>query len=134
MRRGSDSIVIAGMENWGSMKRMPRKGDVKKTLAGLSPDSCPFIIMLQHDPSAWDEKILPECQAQLTLSGHTHGGQFELFGWSPASLSYKEGGGWTYKDGRALYVSTGLGALIPFRLGMPGEIVQITLKSSNFEH
>ena len=91
-------------------------------------------IMLQHDPSAWDEKILPECQAQLTLSGHTHGGQFELFGWSPASLSYKEWGGWTYKDGRALYVSTGLGALIPFRLGMPGEIVQITLKSSNFEH
>lgn len=133
VRRGSDSIVIAGMENWGSMKRMPRKGDVKKTLAGLSPDSCPFIIMLQHDPSAWDEKILPECQAQLTLSGHTHGGQFELFGWSPASLSYKEWGGWTYKDGRALYVSTGLGALIPFRLGMPGEIVQITLKSSNFE-
>ena len=126
VRRDSDSIVIAGMENWGSMKRMPRKGDVKKTLAGLS--SRPFIVMLQHDPSAWDEKILPECQAQLTLSGHTHGGQFEFLGWSPASLSYKEWGGWTYKDGRALYVSTGLGALIPFRLNMPGEIVQITLK------
>ena len=126
VRRDSDSIVIAGMENWGSMKRMPRKGDVKKTLAGLS--SQPFIVMLQHDPSAWDEKILPECQAQLTLSGHTHGGQFEFLGWSPASLSYKEWGGWTYKDGRALYVSTGLGALIPFRLNMPGEIVQITLK------
>ena len=136
VRRDSDSIVIAGMENWGSMKRMPRKGDVKKTLAGLPPQlltpslhsSCPFVIMLQHDPSAWDEKILPECQAQLTLSGHTHGGQFEFLGWSPASLSYEEWGGWTYKDGRALYVSTGLGALIPFRLGMPGEIVQITLR------
>ena len=136
IRRDSDSIVIAGMENWGKMKRMPRKGDVKKTLAGLSPQlltpslhsSSPFVIMLQHDPSAWDENILPECQAQLTLSGHTHGGQFEFLGWSPASLSYEEWGGWTYKDGRALYVSTGLGALIPFRLGMPGEIVQITLK------
>ena len=128
IRRDSDSIVIAGMENWGKMKRMPRKGDVKKTLAGLTGEQ-PFIIMLQHDPSAWDEKILPECQAQLTLSGHTHGGQFEFLGWSPASLSYEEWGGWTYKDGRALYVSTGLGALIPFRLGMPGEIVQITLKT-----
>ena len=136
IRRDSDSIVIAGMENWGKMKRMPRKGDVKKTLAGLSSQlltpslhsSSPFVIMLQHDPSAWDEKILPECQAQLTLSGHTHGGQFEFLGWSPASLSYEEWGGWTYKDGRALYVSTGLGALIPFSLGMPGEIVQITLK------
>ena len=128
IRRDSDSIVIAGMENWGKMKRMPRKGDVKKTLAGLTGEQ-PFIIMLQHDPSAWDEKILPECQAQLTLSGHTHGGQFEFLGWSPASLSYEEWGGWTYKNGRALYVSTGLGALIPFRLGMPGEIVQITLKT-----
>ena len=127
VRRDSDSIVIAGMENWGVMKRMPRKGDVKKTLAGIGPQ--PFVIMLQHDPSAWDEKILPECQAQLTLSGHTHGGQFEFLGWSPASFSYKEWGGWTYKDGRALYVSTGLGALIPFRLNMPGEIVLITLKS-----
>ena len=96
IRRDSDSIVIAGMENWGKMKRMPRKGDVKKTLAGLTGEQ-PFIIMLQHDPSAWDEKILPECQAQLTLSGHTHGGQFEFLGWSPASLSYEEWGGWTYK-------------------------------------
>jgi len=83
VRRDSDSIVIAGMENWGNVKRMPRKGDVKKTLAGISQKPTakglqPFIIMLQHDPSAWDEKILPECQAQLTLSGHTHGGQFEF--------------------------------------------------------
>lgn len=128
IRRDSDSIVIAGMENWGKPKRMPRRGDVAKTLAGLSPDSCPFIIMLQHDPTAWEEKILPECEAQLTLSGHTHGGQFKLFGWSPASLSYKEWNDWAYKDDRALFVSTGLGALIPFRLGIQGEIVQITLK------
>lgn len=134
VRRDSDSIVIAGMENWGKVKRMPRKGDVKKTLAGISQQPTangqqPFILMLQHDPTAWEEKILPECEAQLTLSGHTHGGQFKLFGWSPASLSYNEWNDWAYRDDRALFVSTGLGALIPFRLGMPGEIVQITLKS-----
>lgn len=135
IRRDSDSIVIAGMENWGKPKRMPRRGDVAKTLAGLSPDSCllspdssPFILMLQHDPTAWREKILPQCQPQLTLSGHTHGGQFQLFGWSPAALSYEVWGGWTYEGRCALFVSTGLGALIPFRLGIPGEIVQITLK------
>ena len=33
-----------------------------------------------------------------------------------------------YEGRRALYVSTGLGALIPFRLGQPGEIVVVTLK------
>ena len=128
--RDSDSIAIAGMENWGKVKRMPRRGDVKKTLAqpsALSPQT--FTVMLSHDPTAWREKILPECKAQLTLSGHTHGGQIELFGWSPVSLNYREWGG-LYKEGScALYVSTGLGALIPFRLGLPGEIVVITLRA-----
>ena len=148
IRRDSDSIVIAGMENWGITKRMPRKGDVNKTLSGLGHPSLllppkgrsvarigeglgerlPFIVMLQHDPTCWREKILPECKAQLTLSGHTHGGQISLLGWSPVSMSYKEWGGMTYEGSRAIYVSTGLGALIPFRLGLPGEIVVITLK------
>lgn len=137
IRRDSDSIVIAGMENWGTVKRMPRKGDVRKTLAGIETannqppkanSQQPFIVMLQHDPSCWREKILPECKAQLTLSGHTHGGQLSLFGWSPVSLSYSEWGGMTYEGSRAIFVSTGLGGLIPFRLGLPGEIVVITLK------
>jgi Predicted phosphohydrolases len=133
IRRDSDSIVIAGMENWGTVKRMPRRGDVKKTLSQShssfhTPHST-FIIMLQHDPTAWREKILPECNAQLTLSGHTHGGQVSLFGWSPATLSYQDYEGMVYEGSRALYVSTGLGALIPFRLSLPGEIVVITLRS-----
>ena len=127
IRRDSDSIVIAGMENWGTLKRMPRLGDVKKTMAGVSPSS--FVLMLQHDPTAWRKKILPECHAQLTLSGHTHGGQFSIFGWSPASFTYDVWGESAYEGDRAIYVSTGLGALIPFRLNMPGEIVVITLKS-----
>ncbi len=126
IRRDSDSIVIAGMENWGKMKRMPRRGDVKKSLTGISDSA--FVVMMQHDPTCWREKILPECKAQLTLSGHTHGGQVSLLGLSPASLSYDEWGGVYEQDGRTLIVSTGLGALIPFRLGMPGEIVVITLR------
>ena len=126
IRRDSDSIVIAGMENWGNLKRMPRRGDVKKTMEGVSPSS--FVVMLQHDPTAWRNKIVPECHAQLTLSGHTHGGQFSLFGWSPASFTYDVWGGWDHEGERAMFVSTGLGALIPFRLNMPGEIVVMTLK------
>lgn len=135
VRRDSDSIVIAGMENWGKVKRMPRRGDVGKTLAGLgmgqsaAGSHSPFIVMLQHDPSAWREKILPECHAQLTLSGHTHGGQFSVLGWSPVALTTPEWGGFYYEGDRALFVSVGVGGLIPFRLNMPGEIVVITLKS-----
>lgn len=126
----SDSIVLAGMENWGKAERMPRRGDVKKALStpsSLTTNS--FTIICQHDPSCWREKILPECDAQLTLSGHTHGGQFSLFGWSPAAFSYSEWEGMTYEGSRAIYVSTGAGSLIPFRLNQPREIVVITLKS-----
>jgi hypothetical protein len=127
IRRGADSICLAGMENWGKAERMPHDGDVHKTMAGV-PSSL-FTIMLQHDPTAWREKILPECHAQLTLSGHTHGGQMALFGITPVSLSYSEWGGGYREGSRTLFVSTGLGGLIPFRIGLPGEIVVITLKS-----
>ena len=127
--RGSDSICLAGMENRGMLKRMPQYGDVHETLEGVADSA--FVVMLQHDPSSWRETILPDSHAQLTLSGHTHGGQMLLFGWSPVELNNTEWRGMTYEGSRAIYVSTGVGALIPFRLNMPGEIVVITLKKSS---
>ena len=129
IHRDSDSIVVAGMENWGLAERMPKNGDVKKTLnSQFSTLNSQFILMLQHDPTCWREKILPECNAQLTLSGHTHGGQFSLFGWSPVAMSYRDWYGMAYEGSRALYVSSGAGSLIPFRLNQPREIVVITLR------
>lgn len=125
IRRGGDSIVIGGMENYGVSKRMPRRGDVKKTLSGVTDSA--FVVMLQHDPTCWRAKILPESHAQLTLSGHTHAMQFELFGWSPAALAYSEWGGLYTEGERAINVSTGLGGFLPFRFGVPGEVVVITL-------
>lgn len=127
IRRGADSIVIAGMENDGDGKKFPQNGDVDKTLHGVSDSA--FVVMLEHDPSAWRRKILPQSNARLTLSGHTHAMQFELFGWSPASLVYREWGGMFFEGDRAINVSTGLGGFIPFRFGVPGEIVVITLRS-----
>jgi predicted MPP superfamily phosphohydrolase len=87
IRRGNDSIVIAGMENEGQ-KHFPRKGDIKKTMKGIGKDA--FVIMLQHDPTAWKTEILPQTNAQLTVSGHTHGGQVSLFGLHAAEFSYDE--------------------------------------------
>lgn len=125
IRRGRDSIVVAGMENLGLSGRAPKRGDVKKTLRGVSDSA--FVVMLEHDPTAWDTKILPQSHAQLTLSGHTHAMQFELLGWSPAAWIYKEWGGLYYHGDRAINVSTGLGGFVPFRFGVPGEVVVITL-------
>ena len=125
IRRGADSIVIAGMENYGLSQRSPRYGNVKTTLQGVNDSS--FVVMLQHDPTAWRSQILPKSKAQLTLSGHTHAMQFALFGWSPAAWVYQEWGGMFQQDGRAIQVSTGLGGFVPFRFGVPGEIVVVTL-------
>ena len=124
--RANDSIVIAGMDNDGDGVHFPQKGKVTTTLKGV--DSKAFVIMLQHDPTAWRRKILPESNAQLTLSGHTHAMQFAIFGWSPIRLIYSEWGGMFYEGSRAINVSTGMGGFIPFRFGVPGEIVVITLK------
>ena len=124
IRRGKDSLVIAGEENDG-LPPFPDRGDINKTLEGISPSA--YVVMLQHDPSAWRRSILPKSHVQLTLSGHTHGGQIQLFGLRPTMLTSKEDYG-LYLDGnRALYVSAGIGGLIPFRFGIPGEIAVITL-------
>ena len=122
--RGKDSIVIAGSENDGKPP-FPEKADYKKTMKGISKDA--FVIMLQHDPSAWEGNVLTKTNAELTLSGHTHGMQFKAFGWSPASMAYDEWGGLYYKGDRAIYVSTGIGGVVPFRLGLKPEIAVITL-------
>jgi len=127
IRRDSSNIVIAGMQNDGEPGgRFPQLGDINSALSGISRNE--FVIMLEHDPSAWKRKILTHSHVQLTLSGHTHGGQFALFGLTPASFIYKESNG-LYKVGeRALYVSKGVGGVVPFRFGTTPEIVVITLK------
>ena len=127
IERGKSQIVIAGMENDGDGKHFPQKGDIKKALKGVGDRD--FILMLEHDPSSWRRKILPDGRAQLTLSGHTHKMQFALFGWCPLSVTGKEVNGWYTEDSQSLFVSAGLGGLIPFRFGAPGEIVVITLKT-----
>ena len=121
-------IVIAGMENDGNGKKFPRKGDISKTLEEVSDSD--FILMLEHDPYSWRHRILPESHAQLTLSGHTHGMQFNILGWCPLSLTGQDYNGWYQEGKQSLFVTAGLGGLIPFRFGATGEIVVITLKSN----
>lgn len=126
LRRGADSLVVAGTEDDGRLP-FPCLADYAKTLDGVGDDA--FIVMLQHDPSAWRRSILPSTKAQLTLSGHTHGGQIRLFGFSPTNLFGKEDNGIYAEDGRVMFVSTGVGGFVPFRFGVMPEVVEITLKA-----
>jgi predicted MPP superfamily phosphohydrolase len=125
IRRGKSEITIAGMEDDSNRRGYPYHGDVKKAIGNAKG----FIIMLQHDPAIWRVMILPDKRAQLTLSGHTHNMQFSLFGWSPMSLRCKENYGWFKEGNQSLFVTAGLGGLIPWRFGATGEIVVLELKS-----
>lgn len=126
IERGKGHIILAGMENDGDGKHFPQKGDINKTLENVKDSD--FVLMLEHDPSSWRRKILPDGRAQLTLSGHTHAMQFNILGWCPMSLLGKEFWGWYEEGDQKLFVTAGLGGLIPFRFGATGEIVVLTLK------
>lgn len=119
-----DSILLVGLENDGEP---PFQSLADYSIASLQ-DNTSFTIILQHDPSAWRRHILKKSRAELTLSGHTHGGQF---GWGDIRLTRlrtNEDKGLFQEGDRYLYVTSGAGALIPIRLGIPNEIIVITLR------
>jgi len=122
---------LAGLGHQITFVRSPYGGrrpiaDLDATLAALGTDEP--AILLAHEP-----KIFAGLTDRfaLTRSGHTHGGQVRLFGWSPVSAdSYgnRYAYGHVVEDGRHLIVSGGLGlSKLPVRLGVPPEIVLIEL-------
>lgn len=125
VRRGNDSIVVAGTEN-GGRKPSPDLADIGKSLEGTGK-GC-FVVMLQHDPAVWKEKIVPDGRAQLTLSGHTHAGQVSLFGLRPTMLVGNEDYGLYRQGAQQLYVTSGIGGLLAMRFGSTAEIVVVTLR------
>ena len=125
IHRGKDSIVVVGTENDGRPP-FPQKADLRKALRGIE-DAGVFKILLQHDPSSWDRHVLPQSNIQLTLCGHTHAGQLSIFGWRPTELRYKQDYGLYRQGDRYLYVTAGIGGVVPFRLGSSAEIAVITL-------
>jgi hypothetical protein len=96
--------------------------------ASISRDKEAMIVMA-HEPD-----ILPEISkynADLMLSGHTHGGQIRIPFLRPAFLPeygrrYVEG--WFEYGPTHLYVNRGIGAIgLPMRLNCPPEITVFTL-------
>ena len=135
IKSGSDSINIIGVENWGATRRFQRYGDIMKAERGINK-SC-FSILLSHDPSYWDSIICPQHpEIDLTLSGHTHGGQFGIetgsIRWSILSSFNQLWGGFYMKNkagfNSALYVNRGLGTVgYAGRVGIRPEITLIIL-------
>lgn len=124
LQRDGASIELVGVENI-SRPPFPDYGDLEKALEGTVAGT--FKILLSHDPSHWRRDVLRNTDIALTLSGHTHAGQFSLGRFSPAKWAYSEWGGKYTEDGAMLYVSTGIGGTVPFRFGAwPGiDVIQL---------
>ena len=125
LHHGNDSIYLCGMEDNEKVNTDHGYGRVEDAVEGVGKGQ--FAILLAHNPRSWRTQALPKSDVQLTLSGHTHGGQMSLFGITLTSLRYAEDKG-IYQEGeRQLFVTKGLGALIPMRFNVTGEVVLLTL-------
>jgi len=114
---------------WPTRRRFPNRpvgvDDLPGTLAKVTDDAP--VILLAHEPDIATE--VPE-RVSLMLSGHTHGGQVRLLGWSPIVPS-SYGNRFAYGHVREqcdVIISGGLGcSMLPVRFGVPPEIVLVTL-------
>lgn len=130
IKSGTDSIFLAGVENWGHPP-FPQYADLEKALQNIPEDA--FTILLSHDPAHWESQIKGREKIELTLSGHTHGLQWGLkTAGIPFSFSYftrKNWGGLYEFNNSYLYVNTGFGSVgIPWRIDMPAELTVFKLK------
>ncbi|MDL2409049.1 metallophosphoesterase [Rhizobium calliandrae] len=120
-----DQLALRSSIRW---KRQFAQGldDLEGTLAQVNDDAP--IILLAHEPDIFP--TVPS-RVSLTLSGHTHGGQIRVLGWSPY-LPSRYGDRYVYghivEEDRHIIVSSGLGySVAPVRVGVPPEIVVIDL-------
>jgi len=123
------TVSIAGVSTWGMIPNI-YYGDAGHALEGT--DSSDFTIMLTHDPNHWISDLQYRDNIDLTLSGHTHGGQVGILlpglKLSPASSLYPAWNGLYLHQNNYLYVNRGLGTVgFPARIGMPPEITLIRI-------
>ncbi|MEH2531550.1 putative MPP superfamily phosphohydrolase [Bradyrhizobium sp. AZCC 1588] len=97
--------------------------DLGATLAKITDDAP--VVLMAHEPDI--ARRVP-ARVALQLSGHTHGGQVRMLGWSPISPSGQQLAYGHIKMNCDVVVSGGLGcSIMPFRLGVPPEIVLVTV-------
>ena len=125
-----DGFWLAGVEDQLAL-RQGQNGrigldDLPGTLAQVSDDAP--VILLAHEPDIFARAT---DRVALQLSGHTHGGQVRLFGWSPvvpSSFGNRFAYGHVREGSRDLVVTGGIGCSIaPVRFGVPPEITVVDL-------
>jgi uncharacterized protein len=134
-----EPIWICGLgDQWAFHKYRPERGtrfqfvgtDDLAGMLGQVSDDAP-VVMMAHEPDVFAEMGGLADRVSLTVSGHTHGGQISLMGYTPVVPS-RYGARYAYghiiESERHLVVSGGLGCSgLPLRFGAPPEVVLIEL-------
>ena len=131
---GQSYLYIAGVDDFYN-----GTPDVKGVAAQVREED--FVIFAGHSPD-----LIADAQKakdmtgdghwfDLALFGHTHGGQINLFGYTPfrnvsEELSARYISGWREENRAAMLISNGVGtSVFPVRLFAPPQVHLITLKA-----
>lgn len=135
VKRNSASAWIVGVDDPAGTDEGPALGpDPERAYQSVDPLEGDIVITLVHQPTLWDGKI--KLRSQLTLAGHTHGGQMgrRRQRWSLARFFFLHDVGLFRSEeeeslGHYLHVSSGIGYYgVPLRIGMIPEMTLITLE------
>jgi hypothetical protein len=136
IRSGGDVINLLGVD-YQTRSPMGPRGQrlVREYLQGVDRLMAPgrANILLSHNPNTFDRAA--ELGIDLSLAGHTHGGQVTLEfvhpDLSPSRLITPYVRGWFEKASSQLYVNRGIGTIgVPIRFGAPPEITVYELVRS----
>ena len=109
LRRDGAVVYLAGTGDPAGIQTHSRRAapDIELTLSSI-PRGAP-VIALAHNPALWP--MLAERGVALTLSGHTHWGQFSFpqWGWSLASPFLDHAMGAYQRGDSLLYITPGTG-------------------------
>jgi uncharacterized protein len=119
-------FVLAGLDDVMGVSLSARGPDLTQTFAGARDEDAR--VLLSHNPWYFPRS---RSYADLTLSGHTHGGQISLF-INPAELLLRHGlvRGHYLQGASQLYVNRGFGTSgPPTRVGSTPEVTRLVLTS-----
>lgn len=120
-----NGVYLVGVDYPGNKEsERTREAFMERAMKGI--DRGAFVILLAHHPEFIEDAFARNIQ--LTLAGHSHGGQVNFFGKSLLPFSYPYWRGLYKEKGNYGYVSTGTGHWFPLRVNCPREITFFTFK------
>lgn len=124
----NQTVQINGLFNLTGLGEL-MAGDADPDSAFQNYDPSLPGVVLAHNPDSIAK--LSGFPGSFVLSGHTHGGEINIpWVWRRfAAMENKDFKSGLYPiDGKQLYISRGVGGVVPFRFNAPPEVVLFTLK------